>query len=95
MVARPHDAANGQVQHVGAVEAEDDVRRVVGADQLGHAASGPLDDAVGFQRFAIAAAAVRGADFALVVVDGVVDGLRLGPARGGVIEIDAVVRLRS
>ena len=90
MVARPDDAANGEVQHVGAVEAEDDVRRIVGADQFGHAAPGPLDDAVGLQRFAIAAAAVRGADFALVAIDGVVDGLRLGPGRGGVVEIDAV-----
>ena len=40
-------------------------------------------------RFAVAAAAVRGADFALVVIDGVVDGLRLGPGRGGVVEVDA------
>ena len=89
VVARPDDAANGQVQHVGAVEAEDDVRRIAGADQFGDALPGPLDDAIRFLRFAIAAAAVRGADFALVAVDGVVDGLRLGPAGGGVVEIDA------
>ena len=51
---------------------------------------GPFDDAVGLERLAVAAAAVGGADFALIVVDGVVDRLRLGPGRGGVVEIDAV-----
>ena len=44
-----------------------------------------------FECFAIAAAAVGGADFALVAVDGVVNGLRLGPAGGGVVEVDAGV----
>ena len=92
VIARPHDAANRQIQHVGAVRAEDDLQRIVGADQLGDALPGPFDDAVGFHRLAVAAAAVRGADLALVVVDGRVDRLRLGPAGGGVVEIDAVGR---
>ena len=41
MVARADDAANRQVEHVGAVEAEDDVRRIVGADQARRRRAGP------------------------------------------------------
>ena len=62
---------------------------LLGADQLGDALPRPLDDAVRFLRFAIAAAAVGGADFALVVIDGFVDGFGLGPGGGGVVEVDA------
>ncbi len=87
--ARPDGADNGHVQDIGAVEAEDNFAGVR-ANQLGHAVAGVFDDAVRFERIAIAAAAAGGADLTQIMVDRVVHRRRLGPGGGGVVEVDAM-----
>src|SRR5688572_5119370 len=91
MLARPNGAANRQVEHIGPAAAEYNVPGIGSAEQLSNAAPSPFDNAVGLQRLAIAATAVRPADFTLVTVDRIVHRLRFGPTSGGVIEIDAIV----
>ena len=48
-----------------------------------------------FRRFGISAAPAGAAKLALIAVDRLIDRLGLGPARGGVVEIDARLRATS
>ena len=67
----------------------DDVRAWTGFNQLGDTAAGALNNAIRLHRLAVAAAAVGRANFAEKVVGGFVNGFRLGPRSGGVVEVDA------
>ena len=87
VVAGPDNAADREIQRVAAVKGKDDVRRFGRVDDARYAAAGPLDDPIGLDGFTVRTAAVGRADLALVAIDGFVDRFRLGPGRGGVIEI--------
>ncbi len=66
------------------------MRRIGGTDQISNAAACPLDNTVRFLGFAVAAATVRGTDFALIVINRVVNGLGLRPGCRGIIKVNAM-----
>src|SRR5437868_15181743 len=59
-------------------------------DQFSDASTGLLDNSIRLDRLGVAATTVGRAIFAEESIGGFVDDLRLGPGRGGVVEIDAI-----
>ena len=87
-------AVDGQVQRVGASGRENDPAGRVSANQSGHGQPRGSDGLLHLDRLRINAAAGRRAVVALVPIDGLVDGLGLGPTRGGVVEINPSAQFR-
>ena len=89
MIAGAQQAMQREIQGIGGIVSEYDSRRVAGAycirDFLAAGANCPLD----FRGFGVAAASRRRAELPLIVIDRAIDSVRLGPARRGVVEIDA------
>jgi hypothetical protein len=89
MVTRSHDAANREIQNIGATGTENDLRRVARPDEFCDAATGAFHNPIRFERLTIPTPPIRPAQLTLVMVHGIVDTLRLGPSGGGVIKVNS------
>lgn len=80
---------NGEIKRIGAIERKDDLLRRVGPDQPRQGSAQHFNLAASFLRFRVPPTRQRRSQAALVVVDRLIDRRGLGPARRGVVEIDA------
>jgi hypothetical protein len=79
MVAGAQQAAQGQVERLGYIVAEDYVQRVGGVEELDHRLAGGVDDTTRLHRQAVARAAGVGADLLQEVNHRLGHSRRLGP----------------
>ncbi len=90
MVSLAHDTMDGNIQRIGAVQRESDPAGRSSAHYPRDGALRLLHQPVGFKRLGVAASPGRSAQLALVAIHCLIDAIRLGPGRGGVVEIDSI-----
>ena len=88
MIAVSHDPLDGEIEGIGAVECEDDVFRLVSANQLSDSLPCPQDQSPGLDALEISSASRRSAQFTLIMPDCLQDAIRFGEAGGGVVEVN-------
>ncbi len=86
MIARPQQAAQGQGDRVRAAVGEQDTTRIRGIDQLSERGPRLADQPIHFDGLQVHPASGGGSQPPLVVVDGPIDSIGLGPTGRRVVQ---------
>ena len=89
MVVGADKAVDGQIQRIRPIGGEHDRVGRHASEYSGGQCSGRFDSSLNLLGFGVDASSGRGAVFALVAFNRLVDGFWFGPTGGGVIQIDA------